>query len=402
MKKLVAVFGTMDTKGAEYFYLKEQLERSGVDTLMIDTGIAPQAQFPCQITCDEVARAGGGRLADIPQHERGFAFELMGRGSAAIVRRLCDEGKIHGAISLGGGQGTLLAAMVMRSLPTGFPKMIVSTIANLRTPPFDGVKDTVVMNSLVDVCGLNRVLRQVLRTAAAAMAGMVQLTQAEEPEAAAKKVVGMSMFGVTTPCVNRVRGILEANGYEVIVFHANGMGGKRLEEMVRDGTIGAVADITTGEVGQEYVGGNCTAGPHRMEAAAQRGVPQVIVPGAMDLANFMPPSSLPEKYEGRPYYMHNPNLLLLRTNAQECGVIGEILAEKLNRSTGPVRVLLPRKGVSQYSSPGGPLVDRAADEALFTALQKGLRPDIPVETYELAINEEAFAEHVARALMEIY
>lgn len=402
MKKVVAVFGTMDTKGAEYFYLKEQLERCGVAVLMVDTGIAPQTEFPCDITCEQVAQAGGGCLSDIPLHERSFAFELMGRGSAAVVRGLYGEGRIHGAISLGGGQGTLLAAMVMRALPMGFPKMIVSTIANLRTPPFDGVKDTMVINSLVDVCGLNRVLRQVLRTAAAAMAGMVLLAQPDDHAEAAKKVVGMSMFGVTTPCVNRVRSILEDNGYEVIVFHANGMGGRRLEEMVRDGTLGAVADITTGEVGQELVGGNCTAGPHRLEAAAQMGVPQVIVPGAMDLANFMPPSALPKKYEGRPYYMHNPNLLLLRTNAQECGEIGRILAEKLNRATGPVRVLLPLKGVSQYSSPGGPLVDHAADEALFTALQKELRPDIPVTVYELAINEPAFAGHIAQALMDIY
>lgn len=402
MKKVVAVFGTMDTKGAEYFFLKEQLERNGVETLMIDTGISPQTAFPCQISCEEVARAGGGTLADIGRHERNFAFELMGSGSAAIVRRLCNEGKIDGAISLGGGQGTLLAAMVMRELPIGFPKMIVSTIVNLRTPPFEGVKDTVVMNSLVDVCGLNRVLRMVLRTAAASMAGMVLFERQDDCADAKKKVVGMSMFGVTTPCVNHVRDILEANGYEVIVFHANGMGGKRLEEMVRSGTIGAVADITTGEVGQEYVGGNCTAGPHRMEAAAETGAPQIVVPGAMDLANFMPPSSLPTKYAGRAGYMHNPNLFLMRTNAEECSVIGRILAEKVNRSTGPVEVILPKKGISQYSSPCGPLVDRAADKALFTALQENLRKDIPVIECDLAINDPQFAEIVAQEMMKIY
>ena len=227
MKKVVAVFGTMDTKGAEYFFLKEQLERNGVETLMIDTGISPQMAFPCQISCEEVARAGGGTLADIGRHERNFAFELMGSGSAAIVRRLCNEGKIDGAISLGGGQGTLLAAMVMRELPIGFPKMIVSTIVNLRTPPFEGVKDTVVMNSLVDVCGLNRVLRMVLRTAAASMAGMVLFERQDDCADAKKKVVGMSMFGVTTPCVNHVRDILEANGYEVIVLSADEVRGAR-------------------------------------------------------------------------------------------------------------------------------------------------------------------------------
>lgn len=402
MKKIVAVFGTMDTKGAEYFFLKSQLERNGVDTLMIDTGICPQADFPCEIECEEVARAGGGSLEDIATHDRNFAFELMGKGSASIIRSLCEEKKIDGAISLGGGQGTLLASMVMRELPIGFPKMIVSTIANLRTPPFEGVKDTVVMNSLVDVCGLNRVLRMVLCRAAACMAGMVTNDYVDLNEVEDKKVVGMSMFGVTTPCVNHVRDILEKNGYETIVFHANGLGGKRLEEMIRNGTIGAVADITTGEVGQEYIGGNCTAGPHRMEAAAETGIPQIIVPGALDLANFMPPSSLPGKYAGRRGYMHNPNLFLLRTNAQECKEIGKILADKINAATGPVKVLIPKEGISQYSSPGGPLVDTEADEALFTAIKDNLRKDIPLIELDMSINDQGFAEVIAEELMKLY
>ena len=403
MKKVVAVFGTMDTKGEEYFFLREQLERCGVEPLMIDTGITPQPQYPCRITAQEVARAGGSSLEEIRRHERLYSFEVMGRGSAAIIRGLCRDKKIDGAISRGGGQGTLLAAMVMRELPIGIPNMIVSPIANLRTPPFEGVRDTVVMNSLVDVSGLNHVLRKMLCNAASAIAGMVRFSPGEDAGGRRPhKTVAMTMFGVTTPCVNRVRDILEEKGYEVIVFHANGQGGKMMESMIREGLIGAAADVTTGELTQELLGGNCSAGPHRLEAAPEKGIPQVIVPGAMDLANFMPPSSLPERYEGRRYYMHNPNLKLLRADARESAQAGKILAGKLNRSAGPVTVLLPKRGISQYDSPGGPLEDPQADEALFSALKEWLRPDIPLIECDLHINDPAFAQRIAEELMKIY
>lgn len=401
MKKVIAVFGTMDTKGEEYFYLKDQLERFGAETLLIDTGITPDPRYPCSIGPEEVAAAGGSSLEEIKKHDRLYSFEIMGNGSAAIILRLCKEKKIHGAISLGGGQGTLLAAMVMRELPIGFPKMIVSTIANLRTPPFEGIKDTVVMNSLVDVSGLNHILKRGLRNAAAAMAGMVLFGQ-EKAEETPKKVVGMSMFGVTTPCVERVREILERHGYEVIVFHANGQGGRMLEAMIRDGHIGAVADVTTGELTQELLGGNCTAGKDRLTAVPETGIPQVIVPGAMELANFMPPSSLPKKYEGRRYYMHNPNLKLLRANETESRETGKILAEKVNCSQGPVTVMLPLKGISQYDRPGGPLEDQKADQALFDSIKETLRPDIRLLEFDMHINDAVFAEKVAGELMKLY
>lgn len=403
MKKKVAVFGTMDTKGEEYFFLKEQLEKFGVETCMIDTGIRPQPQYPCRISAEEVAKAGGSSLEEITKHERLYAFEVMGNGSAAIIKDLCAKKQIDGAISLGGGQGTLLASMVMRQLPIGFPKMIVSTIANLRTPPFEGIRDTVVMNSLVDVSGLNHILKKGLKNAAAAMAGMVLFGGGDPGDSEnVSRTIGMTMFGVTTPCVDHVREILEAKGYEVIVFHANGQGGKMMESMIREGLIGAVADITTGEITQELLGGNCSAGPHRLEAAPETGIPQVIVPGAMELANFMPPSSLPEKYEGRRYYMHNPNLKLLRSNAEESEEVAKILAQKVNRSVGPVTVILPLKGISLYDRPGGPLEDKEADERLFKTLKKELRPDITVLEYDMHINDPEFAEAVAEEMMKIY
>ena len=401
-QKTVAVFGTMDTKGENYFFLRRCLEEAGISVIMIDTGSVPDPRYPCDITPEEVARAGGSELSELKKHERVFAFQVMGNGSAVLISDLARAGKIQGAISLGGGQGTLLAAMVMKRLPAFFPKMIVSTIVNLRTPPFEGVRDTACMNSLVDVSGMNHILEKVLRNAAASMAGMVLFGaygRGTEPE---RKTVAMSMFGVTTPCVDRVRGILEKDGYEVIVFHANGLGGNLMESMIREGQIGAVADITTGEIAQELLGGNCSAGPHRLEAAPEAGIPQVIVPGAMELANFMPPSSLPEKYAGRMTYMHNPNLKLLRANAEESALAGQILAEKVNRSAGPVCVLLPLRGISLYDRQDGPMPDPEADAALFKAIRENLRDDIPCREYDLHINDPEFAEHVAEALKKIY
>ena len=400
-KRTVAVFGTMDTKGEAYFYLKEQLEKRGVSVLMIDTGITPMPEWPCDITGDMVAAAGGSSLEEIKTRERLFSFEVMGKGSALLIKALCEQETIDGAVSMGGGQGTLLAAMVMKELQIGFPKLILSTIANLRTPPFDGVRDTVVLNSLVDVSGLNHVLKMSIRTAAAAMAGMVLGREKEEQEAP-RKTVGITMFGVTTPCVERVQQILEEKGYEVIVFHANGAGGKMMESMIRDGLIGAVADITTGEVAQEYLGGTCTAGPHRLEAAPEKGIPQIICPGAAELANFMPPDTLPAKYAGYQSYMHNPNLKLLRAGAKEEAEIGRILAEKINRSVGPVKVLIPLKGFSLYSRPDGPIPDPEADAALVKSLTENLRADIPVIRMDCNINEEPFARYIAEELLKLY
>ena len=403
IQKVIAVFGTMDTKGGEYFYLKKQLECCGVRTLMIDTGIDPQPDYPCDITPEEIAQAGGSSLKEIKAHDRLYAFEIMGNGSASVVRKLYQDRKIDGAVSLGGGQGTLLAAMVMRQLPVGFPKVIVSTIANIRTQPFEGVNDTFVVNSLVDVGGLNHILRRTLRNAAAAAAGMVLYGGGEDTRTEKwTKSVGMTMFGVTTPCVNRVRVILESKGYEVIVFHANGQGGKMMEKMIREGLIGAAADLTTGEITQELLGGNCSAGPHRLEAAPEAGIPQVIVPGAMELANFMPPSSMPERYQGRRFYMHNPNLKLLRANEEESREAASVLAEKINRSAGPVTVILPLRGISQYDSPGGPLEDQDADQALFAVLEEKLRPGIRLLKYDMHINDPEFAGIVAEEVMKIY
>ncbi len=403
MKKTVAVFGTMDTKGEDYYFLKQELEKAGLATILIDTGLQSMAEYPCEITCDQVAAAGGASLEEIRKHERTYAFEVIGKGSAHIVSQLCREGKIHGAISMGGGQGTLLAAMVMRELPLGFPKVLVSTIANLRTPPFEGINDTLVMNSLVDVSGNNSILQMVMANAAHAMAGMVVYGQAQSSTPAKKKPrVGITMFGITTPCVDQVRKLLAGRGFEVIVFHVNGQGGKMLELMIRQGFLDGVLDVTTGEIGQEYMGGTCTAGPHRLEAGPETGIPMVVVPGALTDANFMPPSTVPEKYRNNKIYLHNPNLALVRSDLKESVEIGQILAQKVNRCTGPVAFLIPEKGTSLYDSPGGPLYDEEANRAMFDAICQTLRRDIPVKRMDATINDPQFAQLIAEEFLTLY
>lgn len=403
MGQVIAIFGTMDTKGEDYFFLKEKIEEAGLKTLLIDTGLASVAAYPCDVPSEEVIAAGGSSAEELRRHERTYAFEVIGRGSTEIVHRLCREGAIDGVISMGGGQGTLLAAMVMRELPIGFPKVLVSTIANLRTPPFEGVNDTVVMNSLVDISGSNDILRVVMTNAAHAIVGMVE--HAEKAAAAREKEkprVGITMFGITTPCVERVRAMLEAQGFEVVVFHVNGQGGKMLERMIREGLLDGVLDVTTGEIGQEYMGGTCTAGPHRLEAGPERGIPMVVVPGALTNANFMPPSTVPEKYRHNKAYLHNPNLVLVRADRRESVEIGRIFAEKINRCTGPVEVLLPERGTSLYDSPGGPLYDEAANRLMFDEICRTLRSDIPAVRMDMAINDAAFAARIAEDFLKLY
>lgn len=403
MKKTIAIFGTMDTKGEDYWFLKTEIEKAGLKTIMIDTGLRSIEAYPCEITCDQVAAAGGTSLAEIRKHDRTYAFEVIGTGSAHIVTELCAAGRIHGAISMGGGQGTLLAAMVMRQLPLGFPKVLVSTIANLRTPPFEGINDTLVMNSLVDVSGHNSILQMVITNAAHAITGMVERLKPHASGSAKQKPrIGITMFGITTPCVDRVRMILEDSGFEVIVFHANGQGGKMLELMIRQGFLDGVLDVTTGEIGQEYMGGTCTAGPHRLEAGPETGIPMVIVPGALTNANFMPPSTIPEKYKNNKVYLHNPNLALVRSGFEESLEIGRILAEKVNRCTGPAAVLIPEKGTSLYDSPGGALYDEEANRAMFDMICKTLRSDIPVRRMDAAINDPQFAELIAKEFLKLY
>jgi uncharacterized protein (UPF0261 family) len=393
----IAVLGTLDTKGEEHAYVADLLRAAGHRPLLIDVGTGGPPRVAPDVPREEVARAGGVDLpAVLARQDRGEAVAAMARAAAALLPQLAAAGRIEGVISLGGGGGTAIGTAGMRALPLGFPKLMVSTLASGHTAPYVGVKDIVMFPSIVDVAGLNRLSRQLLARAAGAIAGMVA---ASPPAAADRPLVVASQFGNTTPCVTRARERLEAAGYEVLVFAATGTGGRTLESLVEAGLAAGVLDITTTEWADELVGGVLAAGPARLEAAARRGVPAIVAPGCLDMVNFGPPETVPAAFAGRRFYHHNPQVTLMRTTPEECRRLGEILAAKLNASTGPVSVLLPLRGISVISAAGQPFHWPEADAALFGALRAGLRPDIPVRGLDVNINDPAFADACVQELL---
>jgi uncharacterized protein (UPF0261 family) len=393
----IAVLGTLDTKGPEHACVADLIRARGHQTLLIDTGTGAPPTVTPDLTRDQVAAAAGLDLpALIARRDRGEAVAAMSGAAAQLLAQLAGEGRIQGVISLGGGGGTAIGTAAMRALPIGFPKLMVSTLAAGNTAPYVGTKDIVMMPSIVDVNGLNRLSRLLLARAAGAICGMVE---AEPPAAADKPLICASMFGNTTECVNAAKKILEEAGYEVLVFAATGTGGRIMESLIESGMISGVLDITTTEWADELVGGVLNAGPTRLEAAGKAGVPAIVTPGCLDMVNFGEPSSVPEKFKGRRFYPHNPQVTLMRTNAEEGTRLGRILADKLNAYTAPVTVLIPRRAISVISAPGQPFHDPQADEALFSSLKAHLRSDIPVIDMDCEINAPEFAAACAHTLL---
>jgi uncharacterized protein (UPF0261 family) len=333
--------------------------------------------------------------------DRGLRVAAMAEAVPRFVAGLAAAGRIQGIISLGGGGGTAIASAAMRALPLGFPKLMVSTLASGNTAPYMGVKDIVMMPSIVDVAGLNRISRKLFTQAAGAICGMVAVSaQSGAGEAGdARPLIVASMFGNTTACVTEAKRLLEEAGYEVLVFAATGQGGRTMESLIETGLVAGVLDITTTEWADELVGGVLNAGPHRLEAAAKAGVPAVVAPGCLDMVNFGSPESVPDKFKDRLFYHHNPQVTLMRTTVAENAALGRILADKLNGYTAPVTLLLPLGGISVVSAPGGPFHDAAADAALYTALKSGLRAGIPVQEFPGNVNEPGFAAACAAALL---
>lgn len=394
----IAVLGTMDTKGEEHAFVAEQIRQRGHKVLIIDAGTLDGPKLKPDITRTEVAAAAGIDLTSvIARRDRGEAVDAMSRGAPAMLTKLLQEKRIDGVISLGGGGGTAIGTAAMRALPIGFPKVMVTTLASGNTSQYVGVKDVVLFPSIVDVAGLNRISRQILTRAAGAICGMVEV---KPPAGEDKPVIVASQFGNTTDCVNHARRILEKNGYEVLVFHATGVGGRTMESLIESGMVAGVLDITTTEWADELVGGVLSAGPTRLEAAAKHGVPAIVTPGCLDMVNFHGPGTVPEKFKGRNFYQHNPQVTLMRTTAEECAQLGKIVAEKVNASKGPVTVLLPRKAISVISAPGQKFNDPAADKALFEGIKSTLRKDVEVIEMDCAINDAAFAEACANALLK--
>ena len=397
----LAVLGTFDSKGPEHAFLAEAIRGHGFATLLVNVGCLGAPALAPDIPAETVAARGDANWrAILARQDRGECVALMSRGAAQLIPELAAAGKIHGVVSLGGGGGTAIATAAMRPLPVGFPKLMVSTLASGQTAHYVGTTDITMMPAIVDVAGINRVSRAIFENAAGAITGMVAAAEARRARPAADKpLVVASMFGNTTACVTEAKRLVEAAGYEVLVFAATGSGGRAMESLIASGLVAGVLDITTTEWADELVGGVLTAGPERLDAAARAGIPAIIAPGCLDMVNFGERATVPAKFAGRTFYQHNAQVTLMRTTAAEAAELGGILASKVNRYTAPVTVLLPRRALSVISAPGGAFHDPDADAALFAALKANLRPDIPVVEADVAINDPAFARACAETLL---
>ena len=404
----VVLLGTCDTKLEELLYLHAEIVRSAAGVTFIDVGRKEIQHHTITIGQKDLLREYGD-VSDVAELPRGEVIKTMAECATKAVKKLYDGGNIHGIISAGGSGGTSLAAQVMRNaLPIGFPKMIVSTVASGDTGPIVEETDITLMNSVVDVAGLNQILRQVLSNAGYAIAAMARAYTArpvDTPQKKAKKKrVGITMFGVTTPAVDAIRKHLESNyDIETYIFHATGHGGKAMERLVREGGLDAVLDLTTTEICDHITGGVMSAGPHRLEAAAEAGLPNIISVGATDMTNFGPMNTVPERYRDRKLYEHNPVVTLMRTSGDEARQVGEFMVEKLRRCTKDpkaVQLWLPLGGISMIAVPDGPFVDAEADAILFQTIRDGL-VDSGIEVVEdkCAINDESFAHDIAEALV---
>jgi len=400
MPNTVVLVGALDTKGSEFAFVKELIEAQGLNTLVVDFGVLGAPAFPGDIDRETVARVGGGELGQFQLGERkDEAMKIMAAGLTATVRQLYDEGRLHGILGMGGTGGTSIATTAMRSLPIGVPKVMVSTVGGGDVGAYTGGKDITFIPSIVDVAGLNRISRPIFANAAGAIAGMVQV---EAPAASdGKPLIAASMFGNTTAAVDRARMRLEGQGYEVLVFHATGTGGKTMESLIADGYIAGSLDMTTTELADYVCNGVFSAGPERCLAASRAGIPAVLVPGCVDMANFGAVETVPAIYRDRTLYQWNPNVTLLRTNIEENTRIGEMIAAAANAATAPVAIILPLKGVSMLDSEGGRFWDPAADHACYRAIKQQVKPNVSVIELDLNINDPQFADTVADTLLTL-
>jgi len=396
----VVAIGTLDTKGAEYGFLRERLLEAGVDVILVDAGVLGEPTITPDIPREEVARAAGNEIERlVAAGDRGAAVETMSRGAAAIVERLHQEGRLDAVVGMGGTGGTALVTHAMQQLPVGVPKLVVSTVASGDTRPYVGAVDITMMYSVVDVAGINQISARIIANAAAAVAGMARATVPEQVES--RPLIGASMFGVTTPCVTKARERLEEAGYEVLVFHQTGTGGQSMEELVRAGFIKGLLDVTTTELCDELVGGVLPAHQKRLEVAGSMGVPQVVSLGALDMVNFGPTDTVPERFRSRTLYVHNPTVTLMRTTPEECAELGRRVARKLSAATGPTALFVPLRGVSMIATEGQPFHDPAADDALFSAVRENLGPNVELHELDTDINDPGFALAMADRLIEM-
>ncbi|MEZ6128308.1 MAG: Tm-1-like ATP-binding domain-containing protein [Planctomycetaceae bacterium] len=404
----VYLLGTLDTKGREIGWIRDRFRTAGVACTVVDAGCAGEPSCSPDITADQVFAAGGTSLSDMRQRgDRGLAIRHAAAGVSGLVLEAHRQGLVDGVLAVGGSAGTTIGTAAMRPLPLDVPKVMVSTMASGQTRPYVAGRNIFLLNSVVDIAGVNRISRTVLSQAVDAMVGMVKSSTGaigqpkEDQPKEDRPLIAATMFGVTTPCVMHAQSLLEAAGYEVLVFHATGNGGEAMEGLIRDGLIAGVLDITTTELADELVGGTLSAGPDRLTAAADNGVPQVISAGALDMVNFGPKSTVPEKFNGRTFYEHNASVTLMRTTMDECQRLGEEIGRKATRSTGPVSILFPSLGVSAIDVDGQPFDNWAARMAIWAGLQSTCGSNVQLELLQHRINDKEFAAAAANRLLQM-
>lgn len=397
--KSVYLLATLDTKGPETAFVRDALKRLGVVSVVVDTGCLDGPMIAADVAREAVFEAARTSLGEcVSRGDRGAAVTSATAGAVRIVTEAHLRGEVAGILALGGSAGTAIGTAAMRALPIGIPKVMVSTVASGQVRPYVGNKDIWMLNSVVDILGVNRISRTVLGEAARAMAGMVLLPRESPGED--RPLIAVTMFGVTTPCVMKAREVLEHAGHEVLVFHATGSGGQAMESLIDDGEIAGVLDLTTTELADELVGGVFSAGSDRLTVAARAGIPQVVSVGALDMVNFHGPDTVPAKFKGRLFHRHNANVTLMRTTAEECAALGAEVGRKVGPSRGLAEIRLPLRGISALDAPGQAFEDPEARRALFDAI-RGHAGAVPVIEVDRHINDSEFAESAALRLIEL-
>ncbi|RDC63432.1 Tm-1-like ATP-binding domain-containing protein [Adhaeribacter pallidiroseus] len=397
----ILMLGCFDTKEEVFSFLRDQLLSQGWNVRTLNTGVRGSTSlFAVDYEADLVAAAAGYSLEVIRQKkDRGWAVDVMGKGAAKLVADLVKQDGLQAAVGMGGGGGTYITLAAMQPIPMGVPKLCLTTLATKDLSRQIGIKDITLVPSVVDLAGLNRISSLLISQAAAAVSAMARVPVQEFKNPT--KSIAISMFGNTTPCVDRCRKLLEEQGYETMAFHATGVGGRTMEALIRENYFTAVLDVTTTELADELCGGVLSAGPERLTAAAERGIPQVVVPGCLDMVNFAQKETVPLPYQTRLLYSWAPDVTLMRTNLEENQQLGEEIAIKLNAATGPVTIVLPLRGISQISAPGEVFYQPEVDQVLFRTIKAHIKAPVKVTELDANINDPAFAEFLVKLLLEM-
>jgi uncharacterized protein (UPF0261 family) len=401
-KKAIAIIATLDTKGPETAFLKSCIEAAGFSTVVMDTGILEQrdpAGPSPDVSADRIAEEGGENRAELiaksaERETRNCGIRAMSRGAAKILRQLYDHNQICGVIGLGGAQGTEIGTYAMRSLPLGVPKMMVSTVASGQTPfgIYTGTRDLTMMHSVVDILGLNSLLRQVLANAAGAVVGMVRAGSMAAPSTSLK--IGLTIYGQTTPAALAIKPQLEARGYEVFAFHSNGTGGQAMEELAVEGMLDGLFDLSTHEITDEIFGGIHAGDANRLLAGGLKGIPRLVVPGGLDIITLRKLETVPDIYRNQPYVKHNPHITLVRLTVEQMVRVADVMVARLNQATAPVIVAIPKGGFSFYNKDGLHFRDIEADEAFIQTLKMKLKPEIEICELDGHVNDPVFIEAI--------